>query len=369
MILFMVAVILTLICLLGITLRKTYLYLPAKELKRQARRGDQVAATLYKAAAYGPNLRILLWAVIGLSAAGSFSIMARLAPIWLGFICITLVLIYGFAWLPSGRLTSFGARLAIWFTPLIEWMLVKLHPLLRATANLLGKHRQHLDHSGLYEVDDIVDLLENQKKQSDSRISEDILDVLLHTLRFNQMNVSDVLTPRHAVVAVHAADTIGPIVMDELHESGHTHFPVLDSGNEPVGMLYLKDVLENTHGDKVSTVMKKDLQYIHEDHPLEQALHAMMQASQPTLIVVNSKEEYVGTIGLEAVVEQMLGHKLTADFDQYSDKAAVAAATVLPEPQQEEVAELEPTPEAKTEAESDPESDEPVSEKPQEVIE
>ncbi len=357
MILFILAVILTLLCLLGITLRKTYLYLPAKELKRQARRGDQVASVLYKAAAYGPNLRILLWAFIGLSAAGSFSILARLAPVWLGFICITLVLIYGFAWLPSGRLTSFGARLAIWCTPTIEWLLVKLHPLLRAIANLLGKHRQQLDHSGLYEVDDIVDLLEDQKKQTDSRISEDVINILLHSLRLNQMNVSDVLVPRHAVVAVHAADAIGPIVMDELHDTGHSRFPVLDSADEPVGMLYLRDVLENTHGDKVSAIMQTNLQYIHEDHPLDQALHAMLKTNQPNLVAVNSKEEYVGIITIEAVVEQMLGHKLTSDFDQYGDKSAVAAATT------------QPIAEAESEVEPPVESDEAVSETPQEVVE
>jgi CBS domain containing-hemolysin-like protein len=327
MILFIFALFLTLVCLSSITLRKTYTYLPAKELKRQARHGDHLAAVLYRAAAYGPNLRVLLWVIIGLSAAGSFSILARLAPPWLGFVCIALVLIYGFAWLPSGKLTSFGARLAAWLTPSIVWLLVKLHPLLRLIARLLGQHREHVDHSGLYEVDDIIDLLENQKKQSDSRISHDTLDILLHTLAYTRLTVGDVLVPRHAVTSVHADDTVGPILMDELYESGHNRFPVLDKADEMVGVLHMHDLIEAKQGGKVSQVMQTNLRYIHEDHPLEQALHAMLSTGRQLLLVINSKQEYVGIISIEDVVEQIIGHRLASEFDQYDSKPAVAAHT------------------------------------------
>jgi CBS domain containing-hemolysin-like protein len=338
MILFIFAVILALVALAAITLRKTYTYLPPKELKRQARSGDQLAAVLYRAAAYGPNLRLLLWIIIGLSAAGSFSILARLAPAGLGFIAIALVLVYGFAWLPSGKLTSFGARLAAWLTPTIVWLLVKLHPLLRLAVRILGRHREHVEHSGMYEVDDIVDLLQNQKNQLDSRIAPSTIDILLHTLAYGDMSVSDVLVPRHAVVSVHTDDTVGPILMDELYDSGHNRFPVLDANEEMVGVLHLHDLVEKTHGGKVSEVMQTNLRYIHEDHSLEQALHAMLSTGRPLLLVVNSKQEYVGIISIEDVIEQVLGHKLTSEFDQYDSKAAVAAHTTLPVVVPDEVA-------------------------------
>ena len=330
MILFILAIILALVALVAITLRKTYTYLPPKELKRQARSGDQLAAVLYRAAAYGPNLRLLLWIIIGLSAAGSFSILARLAPPGLGFIAIALVLVYGFAWLPSGKLTSFGARLAAWLTPIIVWLLVKLHPLLRLVVKLLGRHREHVEHSGLYEVDDIIDLLENQKKQPDNRIAPSTIDILLHTLAYGQMSVSDVLVPRHAVISVHTDDTVGPILMDELYDSGHNRFPVLDANEEMAGVLHLHDLVEKTHGGKVSDVMQTNLRYIHEDHSLEQALHAMLSSGRQLLFVVNSNQEYVGIISIEDVIEQVIGHKLTSEFDQYDSKAAVAANVTLP---------------------------------------
>jgi CBS domain containing-hemolysin-like protein len=203
----------------------------------------------------------------------------------------------------------------------------------------------------LYEVDDIVDLLENQKKQTDSRISEDTLDILLHTLKYTRLSVGDVLVPRHAVTSVHADDTVGPILMDELYESGHNRFPVLDKDDEIVGVLHLHDLVEKTQGGKVSEVMQTNLRYIHEDHPLEQALHAMLSTGRQLLLVINSKEEYVGIISIEDVIEQIIGHRLTSEFDQYDSKPAVAAHTtqqvVVPD---EVVAVEEPTSEIIDEA-------------------
>ncbi len=151
------------------------------------------------------------------------------------------------------------------------------------------------------------------------------------------------LVPRHTVTSVHESDTIGPILMDELATSGHQRFPVLNKDKELVGILHLQDVLENTHGDTVGNVMQANLHYIHEDHPLEQALHAMLSTGQSLLVVINSKEEYVGIIGIEDVVEQIIGHRLTSEFDQYDNRAAVAAHTteqlIVPEaPVPEEVA-------------------------------
>jgi len=66
---FISATILLLLALVAITLQKTYYYLPEAELKRQAQRGNALAKVLYRAVAYGANLRLLLWLLIGLFAA------------------------------------------------------------------------------------------------------------------------------------------------------------------------------------------------------------------------------------------------------------------------------------------------------------
>ncbi|HEY9712722.1 MAG TPA: hypothetical protein V6C72_04595, partial [Chroococcales cyanobacterium] len=63
---------------IALTLRKTYYYLPERELKRQAKNGDKLAKVLYRAVAYGQSLQLLLWLLIGLFAALGFVLLARI---------------------------------------------------------------------------------------------------------------------------------------------------------------------------------------------------------------------------------------------------------------------------------------------------
>src|SRR6266446_6595999 len=120
---FIFALLLVSLALLMLTLEKTYFYVPYKELKRQAAHGDQLAATLYRAAAYDSELKLLLWLLTGLCASAGIVLFARVAPPLLGFTAVALVVWLGFVWLPRTRLTLTGARLAEWCTPALVEML------------------------------------------------------------------------------------------------------------------------------------------------------------------------------------------------------------------------------------------------------
>jgi CBS domain containing-hemolysin-like protein len=114
--------------------------------------------------------------------------------------------------------------------------------------------------------------------------------------------------------------------MTELHESGFSRFPVYDqSQNDIVGMLMLRNLINAKHGGTVKDYCKKDLQYIHEDQDLYSALAAMLKTQQHLFIVVNSFEEYVGVIGLEDVLEQLIGLQIVDEFDSHDNMREVAA--------------------------------------------
>jgi len=57
---FIFGLLLAAISLILWTLDRTYQHVPSRELKRLARSGDEVAALLYRAVAYGMSLRLLL---------------------------------------------------------------------------------------------------------------------------------------------------------------------------------------------------------------------------------------------------------------------------------------------------------------------
>jgi CBS domain containing-hemolysin-like protein len=327
MIQFLAAVALTIICLMTIGLQKTYSYVPAKELKRQARNGDAVAEVLYRATAYRANLNLLLWIIIAASAAGSFVLYATAAPSWLAFILVALLVWYGFAWMPHGHLTATGARVAVFLSPSLAWVLAKLQPILDAVTSRVHRLQPLTVHTGLYELDDLLELLEVQKSQTDSRISKQTIDLVMHALSYGQLEVESVMVPRRVVNMVSQDAQISAIVMDELHESGHSRFPVYgDSQDTIVGILYLHDLVAHKQGGTVAGIMKTDVRFVHEEHTLEQALHAFITTKRHLFIVVNSFEEYTGIVTIEDILEKVIGHKIIDEFDTYDDMRAVAAS-------------------------------------------
>jgi CBS domain containing-hemolysin-like protein len=115
--------------------------------------------------------------------------------------------------------------------------------------------------------------------------------------------------------------------MNELHKSGQSSFPVVDGKpDQIVGVVYVHDLLETTHGGKISSVMKRDVQYVHEDFSLLQVLQAFYKTNQHIFIVVNSFEEFVGIVSIDEVLAQLVGHPIGDESEDYADGRAVAQA-------------------------------------------
>lgn len=313
----------TLVC---ISLLKTYYHLPPKELKRRARGGDPLAKGLYRAAAYGLSLKLLLWGLIGVASALFFVLLNRsVAAAWQAFIWSVVLIGAGFAWLPHGRVTRLSVRLANWLAPFVSLVLQYVHPLLDRLGSFIRKYRPVRIHTGLYQKDDLVELISRQQVQADNRIAAQELQIALHALTFGDKSVRDYLTPRRIVKMVSAADTVGPILMGELHGSGHSRFPVFqDKPENIVGTLYLRDMIEASTGGRVADIMSRRVYYVHEDRPLHDALQAFLKTKHHLFIVVNSFEEYVGIITIEDVLEQIIGRPIVDEFDQYDSLRAVA---------------------------------------------
>jgi CBS domain containing-hemolysin-like protein len=325
MVTFLLAILLLALALFGVAMRKTYDYLPMKELKRQARSGDKVARTLYRAVAYGPSLRILLWVFIGLTAAGGFVLFTAVAPDWIAFIAVVGLLWYGFVWMPTARISTVGARMVIAVTPVIAGVLNYVHPLFVRLSRAVQSRRADMFHTGLYEREDLIELLETQRGMQDSRIAPEEIDIAIHALTFGERSVGEIVVPRRVVKMVSVNDIIGPILLNELNETGYSRYPVYEhSQDNIVGMLYLHDLIEAKHGGTVREEMRRRVYYVHEDESLYQVLHAFIRTKHHLFIVINGFEEFIGIVTIEDVLEQAIGRKIEDEFDKYDDMRAVA---------------------------------------------
>ncbi len=305
--------------------RKTYTYLPLKELKRRAERHDPLAEKLYRAVAYGSSLRVLLLILIILFSAVSFILLARAQPIWLSVVIVLVVLWLAFSWLPDTRVSGLGARFTATATPFFAWLVRTLYPVINRGAHIEEKHRVRADHTGLFERSDLLALIEQQQQQEDNRLSQEELDIVKHTLQFDDLKVADSFTSRQNLKTILASDVAGPILINELHELGQDYVLVSETPRGAiVGILAFKQLSIKTSGH-VRDVMDSTVYYVNEEDSLRDVLHAFFTTNHPLFIVINSAEEYLGIITVQDILKVLLGHIPGDDFDQYADRSAVAA--------------------------------------------
>jgi CBS domain containing-hemolysin-like protein len=315
---------LLIVSLLALALQRFYSSIPAKELKRLANRGYHLAAALYRPVAYGASMRLLLWIVFVLGFSSGLLLLASGLVSAVAFVVIALA-VGGVIFLQSVRLTVHSARIAVHAAPALSWVLNYLHTPLNTVAGLVSKVRTHHVHSGLYEKEDLIALLQQQKDQVDNRISHHELEVLERAVVFDERQAADVLLPMSRVMMVDMDDHIGPILQGELHSSGQTSFLVYhDSQDQVVGTLYLRDAVQAREGGRVADLVHPKLVFAHEDFTLRQVMQAFIRTGQFMVVVINSFEEAVGVITLEQLLTELVGTVQDDDL-AYDDRASVAA--------------------------------------------
>ncbi len=313
--------------LLTFALQRTYQSLPTTEVKKRAKSGDEFAKVIYRAAAFGHSLTVVLWFFVILSSSIFFVRVATTSPTWLALLTTAIIAWFGFVWLPASKVTNLGARLAHMVAPPLEWLLNHVYPFVDALIAFVRKYHPVTVHTGLYDKEDFIHLLTQQQVQVDNRITQAELTLAYNALTIDEKIVRDILIPRRVVKMVNADEAIGPILMTEVHNSGHSRYPVYDGKKDNiVGTVYLRDLMRAKAGGFVRDVMQPaDVCYIHEEQSLIEALQAILKTRRHMFIVVNSFEEYVGVITIEDVLEQIIGQPIIDEFDQYEDMRAVAA--------------------------------------------
>lgn len=310
---------------MAVSLQRTYQNVPAIELKRQARAGDEIAALLYRAASYGHSMRAVLWFVIAVTSATFFVYVSRTEPIWFALASSAALIWLGFVWLPARQVSRYSRWIAARVAPALSWILYYLHPIIDVLHRFIRKHVPVTIHTGLYEKEDLIDLLERQRVQPDNRIEQTELEIALNALTIGDKDVSSALTPRRIVKMVSIKDAIGPILMSELHGSGFSRFPIYDGNKDNiVGTLYLRDIVNAKEGGLVKDLMRAEVFYIHEEQSLVEALQAILKTKRHLFVVVNNFEEFVGILTIEDVLERIVGKPIVDEFDQYEDLRAVA---------------------------------------------
>jgi CBS domain containing-hemolysin-like protein len=360
-----------LLALLALTLQRLFSSVPARELKRLARRDDPLAKALYRPVSYGAAMRLFLWLVVGLGLSLGLLLLVPALPVLASLLLLAAFAVVAFIWVPTMRLTVHTAQFAAFLSPAVTFVLSYLNTPLSKLAGFINQYRGLAAHSRLYEKEDLLALLDLQKQQVDNRIVQDELELADRSLRFGDRQAADVVRPRKSLHLVNADDTVGPILLDQLHKSGQNSFLVYkDKKENIIGSLSLKDAVNARKDIRVLDLIRNDLTFVHEDFSLRQVLTAFQYTGQHVAVVINGFEEFLGTISLDDILKELFGENMEPVVDSYENRSGVAAfKPKQEEPEAESVIEAaEPEPQPEKESEQTVAEDETSSPEATEVV-
>lgn len=307
----------------SIALLRAYKDVKPVELKRRASRGDEVAAMLYRVAAYGRAVSWVLWLLVSLSSSGLFLVLNRTFNGLLAYLLVAASIWLSLVWLPAQKVVRPTRALAVLLSPLLARLLSILHPVSRRISKLV-RRPLHV-HTGVYQKEDLIELLQHQKQQKDNRINPGELEIIEHSLSFGDKIIRDYMTPRSVVEMVQVDEPISTHLLDRLHRLGHSRYPAYEVDQDDIkGIVYLRDLMGAKESGTVRTVMRDQVYFVHEEKPLMHALQAFLSTENHLFIVVNNFEEMVGIVTIEDVLEQVIGQQIVDEFDQYDSMRAVA---------------------------------------------
>lgn len=288
------------------------------ELTRLSNKGDKTAREILVRQMRLPELESLRMiivtifstalvtsAVFAFGLAGGImigAILLVLAPLF-----IRVQFIRSFADTLRDRVWPYALKVTDWIGPILK--------VLRPRDIAAEKLR-------VYSQDELLDMVH----RSPGVLSRAELKRLEANLAFDDRVVGGIMTPKSQIVTADAHDTLGPLVMSELHKSGHSRYPVIDGDiDHIVGILYLKELIDlKSEHQTVRAAMNTKVYYIREDQDLEHALHGFLRSHHQLFVVINEYRETVGLLSLEDVIEALIGANIIDEFDQFDDLRAVA---------------------------------------------
>lgn len=173
-------------------------------------------------------------------------------------------------------------------------------------------------------------------------------------LRFQDISVSDVMTPRTVVAATAEEQTIGEYY-NKRKGNQFSRIPTYGQNSKDLitGYILKVDVMEAMVEDRDEeplSSLKRDIVAISQDFPLNDLFTTLMQRKEHIAVVLDDFGGMAGVVTMEDVIETMLGMEIVDETDTATDMRVLAQN--LREKRAKALGALETTPQESKENES-----------------
>ena len=300
------------------------LSLSTHELKRKMELGNKDAAMIYPIRVRGNQLLVSLLIVNVLINASLAVFFTSLMSGLLAIVLATIMIILFGEIVPKAVFSKQALFLGARFAWVIDKLMLILSPIAYPLSKLIDNQISS-ELPSIFTKNELIKIIADHSQSEESNINKNELRIVEHALMFGDKQVKDIMTPRSAIKSVEREVVLSPNVLNELHESGFSRFPVYDeSPDKIVGTLFLHDLIDIRNKAKAKDAMSNKVYFINEKMHLDHVFNAFFKTKHHMFIVVNEFSEVVGLITIEDVIEEILGKEIVDEFDQYDDMRAVA---------------------------------------------
>lgn len=206
----------------------------------------------------------------------------------------------------------------------VEWLMWILFPLVWLSEKLTkvisgGKSHHTLTREELGAMADIG-AEQGILEENESRIFRALM-------RFPQIRVSDIMTPRVVVLAFPESQTVGE-VLDAHPDILVSRLPIFDERlDKASGFVMRTDLLlarSRDEDDKPLSEFRRDLTRIPDTESAQTAFDTLLNDRQHIALVIDQYGSAVGIVTLEDVIETLLGLEIVDEHDEEVDMQVFA---------------------------------------------
>lgn len=149
-------------------------------------------------------------------------------------------------------------------------------------------------------------------------IEQEEKELLNNVFAFNDIIVSEVMTPRTDIFAIEIDEDINEL-LDRIDEYKYSRIPVYEDNIDNIeGILFIKDILKVIKDGRYINIREimREPYFIPESKEIDELFRELQKSKQQMAIVI---DEYGGTAGLitmEDIIEELMGNIL----DEYDDE-------------------------------------------------
>lgn len=142
--------------------------------------------------------------------------------------------------------------------------------------------------------------------------------LLQNVFEFGDVITGEVMIPRTSIVAIPSDATLRTL-LQEVAESGHSRYPVIDESLDDIrGLIHFKELAEPLSRnaqllDQTIEPWIRPARFVPEYTPLSELLPLMQRSGQPMVMVVDEFGGTAGLVTIEDVVAEILGDSIEPD--------------------------------------------------------